>query len=117
LRSLPVSSSAGFNSTPMLVPSHPSVLESVCSDIVVDSGSIRAGDICLLMSDAAAAWYLALWESDRTALEKADLLLKASMEDELVNFFRGERCAKRIKNDDIAILRLEVSEKATIRGR
>jgi hypothetical protein len=63
--------------------------------------------VLLLLSDAAAAWYLMLLEKDEQARCSFDLLL-SSPDDELTRFFESERTAGRLKDDDIAVLRIEI---------
>lgn len=108
LKSLPLSRSESFNSAPVLVASDSSLHESSMQSVVIDSGSCECGDVVLLMSDAAAAWCLQRFENGATGV---DHFLKTEPEDELRRFFDEERSAGRIRNDDLAIVRIEIKRR------
>lgn len=109
LKSLPLSRSESFNSAPVLVASDPSMHEASMQSVVIDSGSCNNGDVLLLLSDGVASWYL-----ERT--EKNDFdpheFLETTQDDELQKFFDGERFAGRMRNDDIAVLRIEIKQRS-----
>ncbi|HVF67166.1 MAG TPA: hypothetical protein VM914_05870, partial [Pyrinomonadaceae bacterium] len=72
-------------------------------------GEAERGDVFLLMSDALSAWYLeSSSRSDGRAAE-FDSLLGASENDSLARLFRGERESKRMKDDDVAVIRISLS--------
>ncbi|MGA9994755.1 MAG: hypothetical protein WBP93_05030, partial [Pyrinomonadaceae bacterium] len=104
----PLSDHQSFNSAPVLVPSLSSFQETALKQAVADSGTLEQGDVVLLLSDAAAAWYLKLSLERDAALKDLDALLKASATDALEKLFEEERRAGRIKDDDVAILRIAV---------
>jgi hypothetical protein len=107
LKSLPLSRSESFNSNPILVASNAALHETTMQSVVVDSGSCESGDVLLLMSDGAASWCLQRFETgdfDPNFLEGKD-------DEELRRFFDGERQAGRIRNDDIAIMRIEIKRR------
>ena len=108
LKSLPVSHSEKFNSNPVLVSSDPSLHESSMQSVVTDSGCCQSGDVLLLMSDAAASWCL-------QCLETGDLdvheFLGTKPDEELQRFLDAERLAGRIRNDDLAIVRIEIKRR------
>jgi len=104
LKSLPLSRSECFNSAPVLVASNSKLHESTMPSVVIDSGICENGDVLLLMSDAAAAWCLQRFENDDF---KPDFLTTKD-DEELRRFFDGERQAGRIRNDDLAIVRIEI---------
>ena len=110
LKSLPLSRSESFNASPVLVASDASLHESSMESVVTDSGSCENGDVLLLMSDAAAAWFLQRLEQNDFAV--ADLLASKTHE-ELRQFFDEERLAARIRNDDLAIVRMEVMRRVS----
>lgn len=104
---LPVSDYNSFTATPLLVSSQ-AASQSALVQAVVRSGSIEPNDLFLLMSDAVAAWYLKL-SAERDSLgEQFDFLLATGQNEELARLFEAERSAQRIKDDDIAILRIAV---------
>jgi hypothetical protein len=77
--------------------------------VVIDSGDCESGDVLLLMSDAVASWYLQCFENDEL---DADDHFFAQPDVELSEFFDRERLAGRIRNDDLAIVRIEINERS-----
>jgi hypothetical protein len=107
LKSLPLSRSESFNSAPVLVASNCAAHESTMQSVVVDSGSCENGDVILLASDAAAAWCLQRFENDNF-----DPQFLSAEDEELRRFFDAERQAGRIRNDDLAIVRIEIKRRS-----
>ena len=107
IKSLPLSNSASFNSAPMLVASDPAIYKTTEQALTIDSGRCQNGDVLLLASDAAAAWYLERFEQQNFA----DVFQTHDIE-ALAQFFENERDAGRIRNDDIAIVRLELQQRS-----
>jgi len=105
LKSLPLCRSECFNSAPVLVASDSTLHQSSMPSVVTDSGTCQNGDVLLLMSDAAAAWCLQRFE---TGDPDVDQFLSAKSDEELREFFDAERMAGRIRNDDLAIVRIEI---------
>ena len=105
LKSLPLSGSEGFNLGPVLVASDSSLHESSMKSVVTDSGTCQNGDVLLLMSDAASLWCLQRFESGDLDVNE---FLSSNSDDELREFFDTERMAGRIRNDDLAIVRIEI---------
>jgi hypothetical protein len=104
LKSLPLSRSESFNSAPVLVASNYALHEGSMQSVVVDSGNCEYGDVLLLASDAMAAWCLQRFENgdfDPHFLEGKNL-------EALRGFFDDERQTGRIRNDDLAIVRIEI---------
>lgn len=108
LRSLPLSDSRSFTAAPYLVPSRASMQDEVASRVTVDSGNAERGDVLWLLSDAASAWYLMLWETEDERRARFDLLMRAGEDEELARLFEQERVAGRIKDDDVAAIRVEL---------
>jgi hypothetical protein len=106
LRSLPVAHHASFNSSPVLVPSHESMHASALAQAVAEAGTFAREDVFLLLSDAGAAWYLEQFALKSEVCARFDSLLAATQNDALVELFRDERRAARIKDDDVAALRI-----------
>jgi hypothetical protein len=106
IKGLPLSRSENFNTAPILVASDSTLHESSMRSVVIDSGSCESGDVLLLMSDAAAAWYLQRIENGDT-----ENLFDTKCDEELSRFFDEERLAGRIRNDDLAIIRIEIRER------
>lgn len=107
IKSLPLSDAASFNSAPLLVASDPTLHRSSAPALVIDSGACQNNDVFYLLSDAVAAWYLEHYEvSDLSGvIESSDNAVIAA-------FFENERNAGRMKNDDIAVIRLEVNQRS-----
>lgn len=111
LKALPIASHVNFNASPLLVPSQAAMQEAGLNNVVTSSGALDHGDVLLLLSDAAAAWYLMLVEKDDRTRACFDGLLKMARDNELEELFESERLAGKIKNDDIAVIRIEVAQR------
>ena len=107
VKGLPLSRSESFNTAPILVASDSTLHESSMPSVVIDSGSCESGDVLWLMSDAAAAWHLKHLENG----SGAGNLFDTKCDEELSRFFDEERLAGRIRNDDLAIIRIEIKER------
>jgi hypothetical protein len=107
IKGLPLSNSESFNTAPRLVASDSSLHESSMPSVVIDSGSCERGDVLLLMSDAVASWYLQRLENG-----SSEDLFDTKCDEELNRFFDEERLAGRIRNDDLAIIRIEIKERS-----
>ena len=105
LKSFPLSRPESFNSAPVLVASDSSMHETSMASVVIDSGNCNSGDVLLLLSDGIACWFL-------ERFEKHDLhpneLFETKQDDELKQFFDDERLSGRMRNDDLALLRIEL---------
>jgi hypothetical protein len=107
IKGLPLSRSESFNTAPILVASDSSLHESSMTSVVIDAGSCESGDVLLLMSDAVASWYLQRLENG-----SSEDLFDTKCDEELNRFFDEERLAGRIRNDDLAIIRIEIKERS-----
>ena len=107
IKSLPLSNSASFNSAPLLVASDPAIYKTSEQSLVIESGSCENNDVLFLVSDAAAAWYLERFEQNNYA----DVFESRDGE-ALAEFFENERRAGRIRDDDIAVMRLELQQRS-----
>ena len=76
--------------------------------VVIDSGTCESGDVLLLLSDGVASWCLERFEKQE--LEPSDLLA-TNDGNELRRFFDDERLAGRMRNDDIAVVRIEIQRR------
>ena len=104
----PVDSHAAFTSTPSLVPSSEHSREAALTRLVEREGCAEPGDTFLLMSDALSAWYLETSARRDPCAEEFDSLLAASENGSLSELVRRERAAARMKDDDVAAVRIEV---------
>jgi len=109
LKSFPVSRAESFNTAPLLVASNSSLHESSMKSLVIESGTCESGDVLLLMSDAAALWFLQSLEKHDSAAQE---FFFSRPDHELNEFFDAERLAGRIRNDDLAIVRIEINERS-----
>ena len=107
IKGLPLSHSESFNTAPILVASDSTLHESSMPSVVMDSGTCQSGDVLLLMSDAVASWYLQLLENG-----SSEDFFDTNRDDDLKQFFDDERLAGRIRNDDLAIIRIEIRERS-----
>jgi hypothetical protein len=107
LKSFPLSRSESFNSTPILVASNSALHETTMSSAMVDSGVFENSDVLLLASDAAASWCLQRFENGDFDAD----FLTGKDDEELRRFFDGERQAGRIRNDDLAIVQIEIERR------
>lgn len=107
---MPLSSPEEFNSSPALVPSRAAALDAALARAVTAGGGAEAGDTFLLLSDAAAAWFFKLSGERAPLLEEFDSLLAASENGALAALFVGEREAGRLKDDDVAAVRVAVGD-------
>lgn len=110
VKSLPLARSESFNNTPILVASNSALHDSTMKSVVIDFGNCETGDVLLLMSDAVASWYLQCFENDDLAAENCFF---TRPDNELIEFFDRERLAGRIRNDDLAIVRIEIKERSS----
>jgi hypothetical protein len=109
LKSLPLSQSESFNSAPVLVASNALLHESSMQSLVVASGSCGNGDVLMLLSDAAASWCLERFEKHDL---DPNLFLATKEAEELKEFFDRERLAGKIRNDDLAVLQIEIRQRS-----
>ena len=107
IKSLPLSNSASFNSAPLLVASEPSLYKTSEQSLVIDCGSCENNDVLFLLSDAAAAWCLERFEQNSFSD-----LFQDNDNAALSEFFENERRTGRIRNDDIAVMRLEIQQRS-----
>lgn len=113
LDALPVLHYQSFNATPLLVPSQLAMQDQALENVVVASGTLKNGDVLLLLSDAIAAWYLMLVDKEDQTRSFFDLLLKTGRADELQQLLEKDRLSGRLKDDDIAVIRIEVEQIVT----
>ena len=108
---LPVSGHEAFGSTPPLVPSCESLRESALARLVEAEGRAEPGDAFLLVTDALAAWYFEALAQRSSAADEFDSLLAASDNVALSDLVRRERAAARMKDDDVAAVRIRVDSR------
>jgi hypothetical protein len=73
------------------------------------SGAAAPGDDFLLVSDAVGSWFLKQRENGEGETTRLfDRLTESNDADGLQNFFGDLRSTGQIRNDDIAVVRIEV---------
>jgi hypothetical protein len=110
LKSFPLSRSDSFNTAPVLVASDPSMHETTMKSLIVESGACESGDTLLLLSDGVASWFLERLEKNDSA---ANDFLQTQPDEQVTQFFDDERLKGRMRNDDVAVLRVEIQQRRT----
>jgi hypothetical protein len=108
LAAVPVSSHEAFGSAPPLVPSSEALMGAALARLVEAEGSAEPGDALLLVTDALAAWYFEALARRPEAAEEFDSLLAASDNVALSELVRRERAAARMRDDDVAAVRIHL---------
>jgi hypothetical protein len=72
------------------------------------AGTASSGHDFLLLSDAVASWFLKQREEGSDELQVFDKLTDSDDTDGLTDFFEGLRNQDKIKNDDIAVIRIVI---------
>jgi len=108
VEALPLDKSADFNSSPVLLPSAEAPREAALARAVFREGGAAEGDIFYLLSDAVAAWFFESCESRKESFAEFDSLLASSENERLSEFVARERGAGRLKDDDVAVVRIKV---------
>ncbi|HEX8719389.1 MAG TPA: hypothetical protein VF736_01990 [Pyrinomonadaceae bacterium] len=111
LAALPVSEEGGFGTSPPLVPSSEGMRAAALARLVEAGGAAEPGDTFLLMTDALAAWYLGSLARRDPEAARFDSLLAASDNTALSDLVRRERAAARMKDDDVAAVRIALSRR------
>jgi len=110
LDAFPLDSRRAFTSTPPLVPSSEHSREAALARLVEREGRAEPGDTFLLMTDALSAWFFETSARRDPCAEQFDSLLAASENGSLSELVRRERAAARMKDDDVAVVRVSVAE-------
>lgn len=109
LKSLPLCHSESFNLAPVLVASDSAMHEASMKSVVIDSGNCESGDVLWLLSDGVASWYLERFEKNEFAYSD---FFETKRDDEVRSFFDEERLAGRMRNDDVAAIRIEIRRRS-----
>lgn len=105
----PLTRSEEFGSHPILLPSIESKQRRALDSLQHASGAAAPGDDFLLVSDAVGSWFLKQRENGEGETTKLfDRLTESNDADGLQNFFGDLRSTGQIRNDDIAVVRIEV---------
>ena len=104
---MPLDDARKFNATPQLVPSRTERHADVWQHLCIEAGEVRDGDVLLLLTDAVAAWYLRLFAEADSSITKFENALADGRDEELNLLIDAERCAGRLRDDDVAAVRIE----------
>lgn len=107
--SFPLSSPEQFGTRPTLVPSMTLRYPTYSDAFQKHSGCLRRGDRLLLMSDAIACWYLKCWLEGHTVKSKFAAAVTNHDTKILKEIIARERSSKELRNDDVAIICLEIT--------
>lgn len=105
---LPLDDPARFTTSPVLVPSRSELHEHALAQTRIEQGTCEQGDVLWLLSDAAAEWFLRLAADRAAALDELEELLATDRAGAIVALFQRERRARRIKDDDVAVVRIQL---------
>ncbi len=109
IHTFPLTKSEDFGPAPVLAPSRAPLLTLTAKEVRAISGRLGVGDQLLVLSDATAAWFLRLHEErDDESRTTFINLLKSESDSALVEFLEQERSGGRLKNDDVAIIRIAI---------
>jgi len=107
LKAFPLSESLSFGNSPILAPTSAERNFQASNNIVTASGQLMAGDELFLFSDAISAWFLMLSEqNDEETMTNFKRVLDDDDDAAVAQFIEDERSSGRLKNDDVAIIRL-----------
>ena len=110
LRAMPLDDAKKFTATPPLVASRPAQHEAAFAKTVMLTDDLRAGDVFWLASDAIAAWLLRAWAEEDPLAARLQELLCEKRPQELNELIEHQRLAKLLRDDDVALARIEVLE-------
>lgn len=106
----PLTRSEDFGSNPILLPSIESKQRQALDQVRHVAGNATSGQDFLLLSDAAGAWFLKQCEEgENEATRLFDSLTEADDTEGLASFFEALRSQDKIRNDDIAVVRIVIA--------
>lgn len=105
----PITCSAEFGSNPVLLPSSEPKQSRALELVRRVAGIASSGDDFLLLSDAVASWFFKQQEEGVTEATRVfDRLTQSDDAEGLTAFFEDLRSQDRIRNDDVAVVRIEI---------
>ena len=108
INSFPVTSSAGFTTTPPLVNSNNSDRALVAAHVQLTSGSAEQGDQFFLCTDALAAWFLAEVEDFGQPWTELRNFTCAGDRQGMTDWLCDLRARRRFRNDDVAVVHVDL---------
>ena len=111
VRALPYARWDDFGSSPVLIGTSSAKHVGLAAHIVTGAGVLEPGDVLYVMSDALAAWFLREWEKKRAPWKwLAPLDLPDGAGDATLSAtVRDLRDTKRLKDDDVTVVRVVAS--------
>jgi len=108
---IPTISPSFFTYSPALLPSRGNaidgpLIEKAC---MITTGEAEPGDIFLLLTDAISCWYLTYAVPDCALHDEFHAALTSSDLTKTTELIERERSIGRLRNDDVAVLRVEVA--------
>lgn len=108
-KGIPTISPSFFSYTPTLLSSRSNVIdEALIETVCVITGKAESGDIFLLLTDAISCWYLSYAVPDCVLHDEFHTVLTSSDPIRKTDLIQRERSMGRLRNDDVAVLRVEV---------
>ena len=104
----PLQDAAAFGNTPKLVPTQARQLDRVVASLERAEGRCEDGDVLFLATDALAAWFLATAAAGGTPWRELAELVPDDP-DGFAAWALDHRRSGLLRNDDVTLLRLEVS--------
>jgi hypothetical protein len=107
--SFPMQAAESFNSWPCLISSNPANNKKLPENIKIKEGLWECDDTFLMMSDALSAWFLKEHEASRQPYALLQEIIPEGR-DAFVSWLEELRDMNEIKNDDVTLMSLSVSE-------
>jgi len=104
--SFPLSASSEFHTRPMLLSTAARANAGIDTAVRETEGRARPGDLLLLMTDALASWFLAEVELRRRPWA---VLERIATQEEFDSFIDLMRVGRSMRNDDVTLLKIEVT--------
>jgi hypothetical protein len=105
----PIARSDEFGTNPILLPSSASKQRHALELVRRAEGSTSSGHDFLLLSDAVGCWFLKqIEDGDARSIALFDKLTESDDIEGLTNFFEDLRTTRRIRNDDMAVVRIKI---------
>lgn len=104
----PLADARSFHSYPLLVPSQVAQQQAALEQTATAAGPLVEGDVCWLLSDAVAAWYLHKRAAGDRILREFESLLVAARRDNLMTLLAAENRAGTLRDDDYAVVRISI---------
>ncbi len=108
LRSFPLTSAEQFGTRPTLVPSSVDDYPAFVDAVRLEEGVCVPGDVFLGMSDAISCWYLGKVAENPLLKHEFHEVVRNQDKVGLERIVARERDLKDMRNDDVAILRIEI---------